>query len=476
MDEQHKEPIRPVNPRRRPRSKMQVFKEAYLPVIIAGVALLLIIIFIIGSITRAVQKKNAEDEASIAASISQAEEDAQMAQLAASYIAKADLLANVYDYQGAIDLLYTFPGDFTKYPSVNDKLLFYEAALDSMVLWDDLGTVLNLSFQLLIADPAQAFSHSEYGTSFNRNFVTTEEFANILQQLYSNDYVLVNPDNIITTETLSDGSVVYAAKPLYLPSGKKPVMLTQTNVNYNYYLIDSDGDMVADANGCGFANKLVWDGAKFTNTLVDSSGNTLSGNFDLVPILEAFIARHPDFSYQGARATLALTGYNGLFGYRTHSSAKDIFGEDAYNAEVVEVKNVVAALQDAGYTLACYTYENISYQENNVTKIQTDLNNWNSEVTPIIGSTDILVYAQSGDISDDAVYSGEKYEALKSIGFRYFLGFCNDGKPWCTVTDEYVRQGRIMVTGANMAHHADWFAGIFNAASVLDSTRGDIPQ
>ena len=62
MDEQHSESTRPVNPRRRKRTKMQIFKEVYLPVIIAGVALLFILIFIIGSITRAVQKGNAEKQ------------------------------------------------------------------------------------------------------------------------------------------------------------------------------------------------------------------------------------------------------------------------------------------------------------------------------------------------------------------------------------------------------------------------------
>ncbi len=476
MEEQRNEPIRPVNPRRKPRSKVQIFKEAYLPVIIAGVALLLIIIFIIGSITRSVQKKNAEQEASIAASISDAAAEAEMARIADSMIANADQLAAVYDYQGAIDLLNTFPGDFSKYPAVLDKIIFYENALDSMVAWDDLSKVVNLSFQLLIADPARAFSDSDYGTSFNRNFVTTEEFANILQQLYSNNYILVNLDDVITTETLTNGQVVYRAKTLYLPSGKKPLMLTQTNVNYNYYLIDSDGDKVADAGGSGFASKLVWDGSRFTNTLVDSSGNTLTGNFDFVPILEAFIAKNPAFSYNGARATLALTGYNGLFGYRTHSSAKDIFGEDVYNADVAEAKRVVDALKATGYTLACYTYENVSYKDNSVAQIQNDLNSWTSEVLPILGKTNILAYAQLDDITEEATYSGEKYELLKNQGFRYFMGFCDDGTPWASVTDDYVRQGRILVTGANMAHHADWFAGLFDAASVLDSARGQVPQ
>lgn len=476
MDEQRKEPIRPINPRRKKRSKMQVFKEAYLPVVIAGVALLLIIIFIIGSITRSAQKKKAEQEASIAASSSLAEEEARLARQAESLIAEADLLAASYDYQGAIDMLNTFEGDLNKHPSVYDKLVQYESALNNLVAWDAPGKVVNLSFQLLIADPPRAFNHSVYSTSFNKNFITTEEFAKILQQLYENGYVLVDLDDIITTETLEDGSVVYRSKTLYLPSGKKPLMLTQTNVNYNYYLIDSDGDKVADAGGGGFASKLLWDGTTFTNTLVDGSGNTVTGNFDLVPILEAFIAKNPTFSYQGARAVLALTGYNGLFGYRTHSSAKDIFGEDAYNADVAEVKTLVDALRAAGYKLACYSYENISYLDSSVTEIQADLSGWTSEVVPIIGNPEIFTYAQLTDITDEPTYSGDKYETLKNLGFRYFLGFCNDGTPWATVTDQYVRQGRILVTGANLAHHADWFTGMFDAEIVLDGARGDVPQ
>ena len=48
MDEQQNNTNRPVNPRRKKRSQLQVFKEAYLPIIIAAVAVLLIIIFVVG--------------------------------------------------------------------------------------------------------------------------------------------------------------------------------------------------------------------------------------------------------------------------------------------------------------------------------------------------------------------------------------------------------------------------------------------
>jgi ABC-type transport system substrate-binding protein len=95
--------------------------------------------------------------------------------------------------------------------------------------------------------------------------------------------------------------------------------------------------------------------------MINADGTTETGAFDLVPILEAFIATHPDFSYQGARATLAITGYDGIFGYRINTSAKALLGEEAYQDEVEAATKIVQALRKAGYTIACGTYENTAY-------------------------------------------------------------------------------------------------------------------
>jgi len=476
MEEQYNESTRPSNPRRRKRTKIQVFKESYLPVIIVGVAFILILIFIIGSITRAVQKSKAEKEASIAASASLAEEQKRLEQESSELIATAEAMAAGFDYEGAIAVLKSFSGDIGDYPAISERLASYEAAFSNTVAWDDPNQIPNLSFQLLLADPARGFSSESYGYSINKNFITTEEFSKILQQLYDNGYILVDLDDFITSEVSQDGQVIFKSKSLRLPNGKKPIMLTQTNVNYNYYLIDSDGDKIADANGGGFASKLLWDGTKYFCEMIDSEGQTVTGNFDLVPILEAFVAKHPDFSYKGAKATLAITGYNGLFGHRTHAEAVNYFGDEAYRLAVQEASALINALRNSGYTLACYTYENIPYGESSLTEIQSDMTDWFNDVTPILGQVDILTYAQQSDITTDLSYSGEKYDTLQNLGFRYYLGFCDDGKPWCSITAQYVRQGRILVTGSNMAYHADWFTNLFDPSSILDSTRGEIPQ
>ena len=59
MDEN--QTARPVMRRRRKRSQFEIFKETYLPAVIACAAVIMIIIFIVGSITRGVQRAKLEN-------------------------------------------------------------------------------------------------------------------------------------------------------------------------------------------------------------------------------------------------------------------------------------------------------------------------------------------------------------------------------------------------------------------------------
>lgn len=471
MDEQTAP--RPVNPRRKRRTKWEIFKEAYLPVVIAGAAILLIIIFIIGSIVRGVERANAERDASIAASMSEADEALRLSTESANLLAEAAARAEMMDYETAISIIDSFSGNINDFPELLNMRSTYVEAQASMVQWNDLDQVLNLSFHLLIADSDRAFRDATYGTSYKKNFVTVNEFSAILEQLYANGYVLVRMSDFFTTEENESGEIVYKPASVYLPEGKKPLILTQTHVNYYNYMTDSDGDLVPDQKAAGFANKLIVgaDG-KLTNTYIDAQGNSLTGAYDLVPILNQFIAIHPDFSYRGARAVLAVTGYDGLFGYRTYPGIDEKMGLEFYQDEIEDAKQVIDVLRREGYEIACYTYNNEPYGTRGTAQIQADLLKWDEEVTPILGHTDLLVFARDSDIAEaDTPYAGEKYQALYNAGFRRFLGFCDQGTSWSLVDNTYVRMGRLMVTGSNMQNHPDWFAGIFDTAAVLDAGR-----
>ena len=463
----------PVRPTRRPKlSKQEIFKQTTLPLIILAIAALLIVIFIIGSITRAIQKNIVVKEASIAASESIAEEQARLEAEMNSILEKAEILAAGYDYDAAIAEIDSFSGNIGGYPKLQDARARYAYSKDAMIPWEDPNTIINLSFQTLIADPDRAFVHEEYASSLKKNFITVEEFQKILERLYENDYVLVSVKDIVDVTTSESGATSITYKTLMLPEGKKPVVLTQTNVNYNLYLVDSDDDLVADKNGVGVGSKLVFDSnGKIATEIVNADGSISTGAYDLVPILDAFVEEHPDFSYHGAKAVLALTGYNGLFGYRTHAEARAAQGEAQYEQDVATIQSIANALTESGYELACYTYGNNAYGKYSLSQIQSDMNQWMDEVTPILGDLDIMVFAQNSDINSGVLYSGEKFEYLKSLGFKYFLGFCTEGDPFTFIAEDYIRQGRLVVSGNNLSNNAKWFNTIIDTSDLLDPAR-----
>lgn len=471
--DQQEQPVDPANPRRRrKKSKEQIFKEVYLPPIIACVALILMMAFVIGAISNAIDQKrlNAQQkEQELQASISQAQEEEAEYQ---RVLSKAKELALSYDYQGAIDALDTFPA-YDKYPDLATKRAEYVTARDSMVEYKDPSLLTNLSFHPLIVDTERAFKDESLGGKYNQNFVTVGEFQKILEQLYSNGYVLVDFNSFVgTTQTVS-GEEQFQSVSISLPNGKKPFMLTETLMGYYEYMVDPDKDGKPDAKGAGFANKLVVDeSGNIKAAYVDADGNELVGNYDLVPILEDFIAQHPDFSYQGARAILATTGDEGIFGYRCNTSYVSSRGQDYYDQQKAGAQALVSALRQQGYTLACYSYGNENYKNLNTKQINADLSSWTSQITPIIGDVDVFVYAMGTDLTD---YTGASYKALYTTGFRYFVASGKSAST--TINNTYVHQNRLMVTGETMCWYSDRFKDLFDCNLVLDMTaRGDVPK
>ena len=327
---------------------------------------------------------------------------------------------------------------------------------------------------MLIADPDRAFGHEEQGESMEYHYITTDEFSRLLDQLYDSNYILVSLDDFVTTQETESGEVSIIGTSLRLPAGKKPLLLTQTNVNYDLFLVDGNGDMIPDADSCGFASRLVIDSdGKLACEYIDAEGNTHVGAYDMIPILDAFIETHPDFSYRGAKALIALSGHEGLFGYRTGTDFENYLGTAVHDEEVAAAKAIATALVRSGYDLACYTYENVAYGNMTLEEIQQDQTNWLTDVTPIIGQTDTLVYAKVSDILGGAEYQGSIYEFLKQAGYTKFIGFASDGKPWVTITDEYMRHGRILITGNNLINNAGWFEDLFDPLTILDMTTRD---
>ena len=154
------------------------------------------------------------------------------------------------------------------------------------------------------ADDAAETSSDSSADSSAEQALSVNDFNQILSDLYEQNYVLVDVYSLAASgdNGFTDGSV-------QVPKGKKPLIISQTDCSYT---TEDDGkadSLVLDSKSgkilCQYTEKNENDG----------STDSLTGAVDVIPCLENFISQHPDFSYNGARGIIGITGYRGLFGY-----------------------------------------------------------------------------------------------------------------------------------------------------------------
>lgn len=243
-------------------------------------------------------------------------------------LAEAKHLAAQYDYDKAIAAVTGFAG-WESVPELQQAKADFEAQKAQAVRYADPTTIPHIFFHTLIADTARAFDGDPEQGGYNQFMATIKEFNAVLQSLYERGFVLVDIHDVAGPQQQADGSTKYVAGDIYLPAGKKPIVLSQDDVCYYEYMTDSDSDGKPDKGGDGFASRLLVKDGKLTCEYVDADGQTLYGSYDLVPLLDDFLDQHPDFSYRGARATIAVTGYQGAFGYRISNDYKEKLGDEA---------------------------------------------------------------------------------------------------------------------------------------------------
>ena len=185
-----------------------------------------------------------------------------------------------------------------------------------------------------------------------------------------------------------------------------------------------------------------------------ADGTITTGDYDLVPALETFIQNHPDFSYRGARAILGMTGYEGVFGYRTKPSYEKAMGSDAYAAEVQAAKDVAQCLREHGWILASHSYGHPAYGNLTAERVERDSDKWENTVQTIIGDTDVILYPHGSDIAgvEKYTFENQKFKVLYEDGYRYFFNV--DGHTyWNQLGTNYFRGGRRNLDGYRMYHH-----------------------
>ncbi|MCL5676920.1 MAG: hypothetical protein M1602_03490 [Firmicutes bacterium] len=312
------------------------------------------------------------------------------------------------------------------------------------------GPMENIFFHPLIIYPERAFDGDSLSQGYDDWFVTVPEFKKILQALYRNDYILIDIRSLYEIRE-QDGKTVVERRSLRLPRGKKPLILSVDDLNYYDYMREN-----------GNATRLVLDGeGNVAAESVDSKGETaVSTDDEIIPIVDAFVRLHPDFSLNGAKGVIALTGHQGILGYRTNKSDAPGDQEEREGAE-----RVVERLKATGWAFASHGWGHLPLARISQAVLERDTRRWEDQVEPLVGPTPIYVFPHGSRVPA----SDTRMRYLMDRGFRVFLSV--GPSPYLEATPNYLLMDRRHVDGMALRTQRKLLLPLFDAGEVMDPAR-----
>lgn len=326
------------------------------------------------------------------------------------------------------------------------------------------GPIEVICVRSLIVDTETAFA-DRYHSGDTSLYLTTYEFEKILENLYDKDYVLVDPENLIDA---SDPTFLLE-RNLKVPVGKKPLVVVVENLQYG-----------VSGYVCGTCRRLVLnDENQVCGEYVNSAGETIvSRTAESIGILDTFIEKHPDFTYDGAKGIISVSGYESCFGYVVAADEIDDRNAalSAANLPTINPNNddidfardrvteIVNVLKDNGWKFASCTYSYIADCRNTEkADLVLDTTKWLDQIGSLFGEVHMLVYPNGNYINgtdDRAVY-------FKNQGFRIFFG--GGATPYYTYGDNYLYLDRAMMSYKTLTRKA--YEELFVADEIIDPAR-----
>ena len=478
-NQQHRDPNLPVRRRKRKPKWQRMLHKYWPPIRFALLIIIVILIFVLGfsAILKGCRMGSSDPNTGVGETTTMTTlSQSQIEQEAKELMDKAAFIAAGYDYKTAVSMLTSYE-HYAEFPEMETKVGEYQILDSQLRSYANMNKITHVFFHSLIVDPSRAFDGEHTEDGYNQYMTTCDEFWDMLEEMYARGFVLVSPYDVAYEVTDSYGTR-FQYGDIRLPEGKVPFIMSQDDVNYYGYMIggESGADekpIFANTKGDGFANRIVIgeDGYP-TCEYMDKDGNVTTGDYDLVPLLEKFIQQHPDFSYHGARAVLGMTGYEGVFGYRTKPSYEAALGTERYQEEVNAAKAVAQNLRDHGWILASHSYGHPAYGRISADRVATDSDKWENTVQPIIGNCDIILYPHGSDIAGAGNYTMDnaKFKALYEDGYRYFFNV-DSNVYWSQLGSNYYRGGRRNLDGYRMWHNPKQLSDLFEVEKIFDKSR-----
>ncbi|HAL74460.1 MAG TPA: hypothetical protein DCM45_05110 [Clostridiales bacterium] len=322
------------------------------------------------------------------------------------------------------------------------------------------GTVEVITIKPLIIRPDLAFDDDRYAAAANDTMLTTHEFRVLLDELYANNYILIDASRLYTADR--------KRASLQLPVGKKPIILVIDGLNY-----------YASRRQTGNCWDLVFDeGGEVSGLYQDISGQMIvDREAEAIGLLDTFVTAHPDFSHDGAKGTISLTGYECLFGkiidedqlddrnlaladngYETISPTAD---EIAANRE--EARNLIDRLLQTGWQFASSSYGFIDIGNSEFEKIKADHGKWQAQIGSLTRPVEFFNYPSGSILAG----SDERAIWLREQGFILFGGLGTTA--YLYAGNGYIYVDKTPINGFTLRNAALYKLGrLFDADKVYD--------
>lgn len=308
------------------------------------------------------------------------------------------------------------------------------------------GSVPHIFTHCLIAYPE--IKNGAGLMNYDTDCINVTEFKNLLNELYANGYSLVDLYDVYQRD--ADGNLRFK-EGVEVPVGRKPLIFSIDDVVYDY---DKRGGGMVDLLALDEENNLV------SGTYLADGSIDWSYDREVFPILEAFIQEHPDFSSHGARLTLCMTGFAGVFGYRTESGDRPGDRE----AEIAKATAVADRLKELGYSFASHSYGHYNHEKHSEASLRKDLEKFREEVTPIIGETAAYVYPYGKPL----VPGDPRYAAMQEYGFDLFCSVSHFFFSRNYDSGDTLYMTRVAIDGYSLRNYHEVLSPLFDTNKVID--------
>lgn len=344
--------------------------------------------------------------------------------------------------------------------------------------WGPEKPVEHIFFHPVIAYPQWAFFDGPARQSEKEGLddwmVTVDEYNKILQNLYDKGYILVAIEDV-WSEVTDEAGTRMVRNTLMLPEGKKPLIISFDDVNYYKYMLEQ-----------GFTSKLVVgeDGQIWAQCTDPYTKETfLTQDLDATPLLDNFVLEHPDFSLNGAKAIIGLTGYQGILGYRTQTD-RDVTDPTALAAfeanrqkEIEAVRPIIQRLKETGWTFASHSWAHINLSNKSLERVKDDTQRWYDEVGSLVGPTTVLLYPYGGrPDGNDWTQTGPVFRYLQDTGFRVLVSVGINAFSHIKTDISAVICDRLHPDGTTLRWSRDRYLQFYDAWEIIDlENRPDLP-